>query len=401
MEILENDKRVERKCGYEREAGSIFGSGANKLKLTYVTDPVNSLYDRGFWLEVLASPPKPNHLIEIVCKESNGGNFNEGDNAMLTNSKNSNKNDFVQNIDIFKKLKQIHDKIKRLNKTFTDPKVNKLHDKTLKFLAKNNKKFLNMTNEIGIIGKKLSEKKLDNSNTLQTSSPGHKAKPTLSSFEDLENEIEKFFASKDTIGKQVDEFEKLKNKQNLKTKITLKQNSKDTQKEELVDDLSSIELGLKKKKKKTNKEFKLDLNNQNKLIHEETLKNNQETNDNDDENETEILIEKIKEKSKATKNKGKDSDDDWLKALEKLDEELDLGEKIISKDDLSAVDSIISSRISVSDSLAELMPDNRNNINQGQAAHLSVLPSGSASASNAHLQDLSHSSESQQSSSTG
>ena len=401
MEILENDKRVERKCGYEREAGSIFGSGANKLKLTYVTDPVNSIYDRGFWLEVLASPPKPNHLIEIVCKESNGGNFNEGDNAsILTNSKNSNKNDFVQNIDIFKKLKQIHDKIKRLNKTFTDPKVNKLHDKTLKFLAKNNKKFLNMTNEIGIIGKKLSEKKLDNSNTLHTSSPGHKAKPTLSSFEDLENEIEKFFASKDTIGKQVDEFEKLKNKQNFKNKITLKQNSKDTQKEELVDDLSPIELGLKKKKKKPNKEFKLDLNNQNKLIHEETLKNDQDNNenDNDDDNEAESLIEKIKEESKAKKNKGKDSENDWLKALEKLDEELDLGEKIISKDDPSAVDSIISSRTSVSDSLAELMPDNRNNINQGQAAHLSVL---SASASNAHLQDLSHSSESHQSSSTG
>ena len=317
----------------------------------------------------------------------------------MTNSKNSNKNDFVQNIDIFKKLKQIHDKIKRLNKTFTDPKVNKLHDKTLKFLAKNNKKFLNMTNEIGIIGKKLLEKKLDNSNTLQTSSPGHKAKPTLSSFEDLENEIEKFFASKDTIGKQVDEFEKLKNKQNLKTKITLKQNSKDTQKEDLVDDLSPIELGLKKKKKRPNKEFKLDLNNQNKLIHEETLKNDQETNY--DDNESESLIEKIKEESKAKKNKGKDSENDWLKALEKLDEELDLGEKIISKDDPSAVESIISSRTSVSDSLAELMPDNRNNINQGQAAHLSVLPSGSASASNAHLQDLSHSSESHQSSSTG
>ena len=53
LEILENDKRMERKCGYEREAGSIFGSGANKIKLTYVTDPVNSYYDRGFWLEVL------------------------------------------------------------------------------------------------------------------------------------------------------------------------------------------------------------------------------------------------------------------------------------------------------------------------------------------------------------
>jgi hypothetical protein len=317
------------------------------------------------------------------------------------NSKNNDKSASVQNVDIFKKLKQIHDKIKRLNKTFTDPKVNKLHEKTLKFLAKNNKKFLNMTNEIGIIGKKLSEKKKENlSNPLHTSSPGHKAKPTVSSFEDLENEIEKFFASKDTIGKQVDELDsKLKSKQSHKAKITLKQ-SKDDYQEENVDDLLAINKinVVKTKKKKPAKELKIDLNSPKKLVHEENLTNDDDDDEDASSDDTENLLEAIKDESKVNKNKGKN---DWLKALEKLDEELDLGEKIISKDDPLAVDSIISSRTSVSDSLAELMPDNRNNLNQGQAAHLSVLSSGSASASNAHLQDLSHTSESQQSSSTG
>jgi len=265
-------------------------------------------------------------------------------------------------------------------------------------LAKNNKKFLNMTNEIGIIGKKLSEKKkenLPNNNPLHTSSPGHKAKPTVSSFEDLENEIEKFFASKDTIGKQVDELDsKLKSKQFLKAKIALKQNKDDYQEENVEDLLVANKINAKLKKKKPVKEMKIDLNSPTKLVHEENL-----TNDDDDEDaSSDDLLETLKDESKVNKNKGKN---DWLKALEKLDEELDLGEKIISKDDPLAADSIISSRTSVSDSLAELMPDNRNNLNQGQAAHLSVLSSGSASASNAHLQDLSHTSESQQSSSTG
>lgn len=52
LDILENDKRSERKCGYVREAGSIFGSGASKLKLSFVTSDAN-LYDYGFWLEVI------------------------------------------------------------------------------------------------------------------------------------------------------------------------------------------------------------------------------------------------------------------------------------------------------------------------------------------------------------
>ena len=341
----------------------------------------------------MASPPKPNHLIEINCKESNAATFESGDNSanghgILSNSKNRDNSDSVQNVDIFKKLKQIHDKIKRLNKTFTDPKVNKLHEKTLKFLAKNNKKFLNMTNEIGILGKKLSEtKKLDPS--LQLTTPaGHKAKPTVSTLQDLENEIENFFASKDLIGKQVDELDRInKPIKMLKSKLNAKKG------QEIAEEESSLkEFKVKKKKKKPNKDLKLDLNNQNKLVHEETLINDDYLLDEVDESITEDDV--------AKKSKAKETENDWLKALEKLDEELDLGEKIISKDDPVAAESIISSHTAVSDSLAELMPGNKNSINQGQAAHLSVV-SGSASASNAHLQDLSHSSEAQQSSSTG
>ena len=53
MEILENDKGVDRKCGFVRETGSIFGSGAKNLKLNFVTHELPSSYDYGFWLEVL------------------------------------------------------------------------------------------------------------------------------------------------------------------------------------------------------------------------------------------------------------------------------------------------------------------------------------------------------------
>lgn len=53
LEVHENNKGIERKCGYVREAGSIFGSGANKLKLSFVNNDANILHDNGFWLEVL------------------------------------------------------------------------------------------------------------------------------------------------------------------------------------------------------------------------------------------------------------------------------------------------------------------------------------------------------------
>ncbi len=54
LEIKENDKKVsERKCGYVREAGSIYGSGASKLKLTFSASKKEVWADKGFWLEVI------------------------------------------------------------------------------------------------------------------------------------------------------------------------------------------------------------------------------------------------------------------------------------------------------------------------------------------------------------
>jgi hypothetical protein len=53
LQVHENDKGTERKCGYVREAGSIFGSGANKLNLNFATNHLVNAYDKGFWLEVL------------------------------------------------------------------------------------------------------------------------------------------------------------------------------------------------------------------------------------------------------------------------------------------------------------------------------------------------------------
>ncbi|RNA40899.1 hypothetical protein BpHYR1_010727 [Brachionus plicatilis] len=58
LEINENDKSTERKCGYVREAGSIFGSGSKKLKLNFYTGENDNFYDSGFWLEVLGKKLK-------------------------------------------------------------------------------------------------------------------------------------------------------------------------------------------------------------------------------------------------------------------------------------------------------------------------------------------------------
>ena len=55
LEIRENDKGSERKCGYVREAGSIFGSGASKLKLTFSASKKEAWNDKGFWLEVIGT----------------------------------------------------------------------------------------------------------------------------------------------------------------------------------------------------------------------------------------------------------------------------------------------------------------------------------------------------------
>ena len=55
LDILENRKGTDRKCGYVREAGSIFGSGANKLQLKFMTSDFLKSVDNGLWLEILGN----------------------------------------------------------------------------------------------------------------------------------------------------------------------------------------------------------------------------------------------------------------------------------------------------------------------------------------------------------
>lgn len=182
---------MERKCGYAREAGSIFGSGANKLKLNFVTSNTGgTFYNYGFWLEVVASPPKENHKIEIRCNRAN-----------------------TDQIDIFHKLKIINEKLKRLNKTLSANKsklnVN-LHNKAKFFIENSNRKFLNMTNSIAQIGKRLyntsliskqQQQQQSNNRFGATRAPNKLSKSHGSTrmSVDLQSAIEDFFATKDQL----------------------------------------------------------------------------------------------------------------------------------------------------------------------------------------------------------
>jgi hypothetical protein len=51
--VSESERGEEKKCGYVREPGSIYGSGANVLKLNFITDDLNRFDNNSFWLEVL------------------------------------------------------------------------------------------------------------------------------------------------------------------------------------------------------------------------------------------------------------------------------------------------------------------------------------------------------------
>jgi hypothetical protein len=275
---------------------------------------------------------------------------------------------------VIKKLKQIHEKIKRLNKTFSaDPKLFKLHNKTLTFLNKNSKKLINMTNTFGLIGKKIYQ---HNKFSVTQSA---RFKPTVSPVQDLENEIEDFFASKDTIGQQVDEIDKPDDNSNRFLLGKKADKSKDT----LFDDLQPQ---VKHKKiNKLSKESKMDLSSKSKL------------NLNSDLNELDSNPPKLFN-NKKSKNQEKLSENNLMKELDSLNEELDIGEKILAKDDPNEASSILASATSISDTLAELIPDSQNLFNQGQIA-LSAKAGSASASSNAQLQDLGHGE--QQSSSTG
>jgi hypothetical protein len=101
LEVTELHGVSERKCGYIRDAGSIFGSGSSRLQLTFRTSPKAVQYhDAGFWLEILASPPYENHTIEIVCNQRKAPTPEE-----------------LKTLNIFRKLKLLQSKIDALNVT--------------------------------------------------------------------------------------------------------------------------------------------------------------------------------------------------------------------------------------------------------------------------------------------
>lgn len=67
MESRENEISYSRFCGYIKDSHSIFGSGLNKLKLSFFSKLAeeNQLKNRGFWVEILSSPT--HQKINIDC----------------------------------------------------------------------------------------------------------------------------------------------------------------------------------------------------------------------------------------------------------------------------------------------------------------------------------------------
>ncbi|CAF0824560.1 unnamed protein product [Brachionus calyciflorus] len=313
LEINENNKSTEKKCGYVREAGSIFGSGSNKIKLNFATGSNDNFNDAGFWLEVLASPPKENHVIEIVC--NSGSNQATIDNFFG-----------IKSLEIIQKLKQIHEKLRRINKTLTYQNISqKLSDKTQQFLVKNNKKFLNMTSNIGIL-KKLNTKTSKEENVKNTES-------TISQ-EELETEIENFFQSKDDIIKQLEIKDQAKN-----------EGRKIQSKNPLVDALSLV------KNKKPNL---LDRNSKVKQVNKST-KSSKKTVTTDEPDETkEEEFDETEEKNEP--------ENEIVKELDSLNEELEIGEKILSKEEDIPIEL---TKSNISETLADLIvekPTQQNHI---------------------------------------
>ena len=137
-------------------------------------------------------------MIEIVC--NNGG---------------SSPNQELSSLDILNKLKEIHEKLKRLNKTYSDPKLGRItNNKTQLFLDKNTKKFLNMTSSLGLMSRKIAKSKhFETDNDIIFTTLGNKLRTTTSgSLKDLEDEIEKFFFSNEIkLTNEINEIEKNNN----------------------------------------------------------------------------------------------------------------------------------------------------------------------------------------------
>lgn len=212
-----------------------------------------------------ASPPKENHVIQIVC--NNGLKPPE---EIFSG---------IENVQVIKKLEEIHEKLRRINKTLTyQNKSGKLSNKTQEFLEKNNKKFFNMTNNFGLIKKV---------NSKSSEEAGKKNKTEANSHEDLETEIDKFFKSKDDLLKKLEKFDDKKKDKKIQNP--------------LIDILSLIKNKPLFVKQKSEKNL---IKNKKKLESEE------------------------EELEKSTES---NSAEEFVKELETLEKELDIGEKILTK----------------------------------------------------------------------
>lgn len=131
-------------------------------------------------------------MIEIVC---NQGSYSQD----------------LSNIDILNKLKEIHEKIKRLNKTYSDPKFGRiLNNRTQLFLDKNTQKFINMTSSFS---KKLNTKENEEYSPqiaiFGKFLPKNKKTTPLVPVKNLELEIQEFFASNNVqLTNNINEIEK-------------------------------------------------------------------------------------------------------------------------------------------------------------------------------------------------
>ena len=331
MEVLENDKAIERKCGYNRETGSIFGSGANKLKLNFVTGDLGALYNYGFWLEVVASPPKENHKIEIRCNK--GGS---------------------EGVDIFQKLKVINEKLKRLNQTLlSNKKLNiNLKNKAKIFLETSNKKLLNMTSSIAQIGKKL-----HNSSRWAAPQFGQRVtKPsklrpiaTTQARFDLEAALEEFLASKGSLNEQMASLDRIDSKLTNQNKKSDGQVTAEIEAGEATQEDLNVKLNKVADKKADNKKT-ANVNNAKKKFNDalkEALGKLEKSSD--DSNSIEDGLKEIIQKESQDKkikinlkkpivNKkviDKNSDLEWIKALDSLNNDLDVGVDLFSNEKIT------------------------------------------------------------------
>jgi hypothetical protein len=119
-----------------------------------------------------------------------------------------NIDELLDHMDIFKKLKFIQEKIKLLNKTFTDPKLIKLQNKTSSILAKNNKTIQNMNKGLMLIGKKIMNNLNSDEDVENEAGVNKKNKANANTF-NLGAAMDLLLSNKESLSKQLDELESM------------------------------------------------------------------------------------------------------------------------------------------------------------------------------------------------